>query len=103
MHLIQILLPLYDNARRKFPHREYAQVANDLAERFGGITTYRRSPAAGLWKETPSMSTLHDDIVIYEVMTETVDTAWWQEYRKALSIRFRQGLLIVRASEITIL
>ena len=72
MHLVQILLPLYDNQGEPFPQREYAQVRDELTERFGGITTFVRSPAEGLWKETPT-TTVRDDIVIYEVMTERLD------------------------------
>ncbi len=102
MHLIQILLPLYDNSGKPFPHREYARVRDELTERFGGITTYLRSPAEGLWKETPTM-TVHDDIVIYEVMTEDLDREWWQGYREQLTARFRQDLLIVRVSEVQLI
>lgn len=102
MYLIQILLPLYDNSGNPFPQHEYARVRDELTERFGGITTYVRSPAEGLWRETPTM-TVRDDIVIYEVMTEKLDRDWWTSYRKELSLRFRQDLLIVRVSEIQLL
>ncbi len=102
MYLIQILLPLYDNSGHSFPQHEYLRVRDELTERFGGITTYLRSPAEGLWRETPTM-TIRDDIVIYEVMTEKLDHDWWHDYRKGLSLRFRQDLLIVRVSEIQLL
>ncbi|AJE03208.1 hypothetical protein [Geobacter pickeringii] len=99
MNLIQILLPLYDNGGKPFPQDEYLRVRDELTERFGGITTYVRSPAKGLWKESPT-STVHDDIVIYEVMAEVLDRQWWREYREELSRRFLQELLIVRVSEV---
>lgn len=102
MHLIQILLPLYDNSGRPFPQREYGRVRDELAERFGGITAYVRSPAEGLWRETPTL-TVRDDIVIYEVMTEQLDRSWWRTYREKLALRFRQDLLIVRVSEVQLL
>lgn len=102
MHLIQILLPLYDNDGKPFPQREYERVRDELTERFGGLTTYVRSPAKGLWKETPT-TTVHDDIVIYEVMSEHLDRVWWRAYREELSARYRQELLIVRASEVQLL
>lgn len=102
MHLVQILLPLYDNSGDPFPQREYLQIRDHLTERFGGITAYIHSPAEGLWKETSS-STVHDDIVIYEVMTEQLDRQWWAAYRKELAGRFRQELLIVRVSEVQLL
>lgn len=102
MHLIQILLPLYDNEGKQFPQREYEQVRDELTELVGGITTYVRSPAKGLWKES-STSTVHDDIVIYEVMTESLDREWWQSYRQELAVRFRQEVLIMRVSEMQLI
>lgn len=102
MHLIQILLPLYDNDGQSFPQQEYGRVRDELMERFGGLTSYVRSPADGLWKES-STTTVHDDIVIYEVMTENLDRGWWRAYREELAARFRQELLIVRVSEVHLL
>lgn len=102
MHLIQILLPLYDNNGTPLPQEEYLRVRDELAERFGGITTYVRSPAEGLWKESPT-TTVHDDIVIYEVMAEQLDREWWERFRQELAARFRQEVLIVRSSEVTLL
>ncbi|GFO68278.1 hypothetical protein GMLC_18570 [Geomonas limicola] len=102
MHLIQILLPLYDNEGKPFGQELFLRVRDELSERFGGITTYMRSPARGLWKETRE-TTVHDDIVIYEVMTDTLDRDWWQGYRQQLTVIFRQALLIVRVSEVQLL
>lgn len=102
MFLVQILLPLYDNEGRPFTQDDFLKVRDALSERFGGITTYMRSPARGLWKETRE-STVHDDIVIYEVMTEKLDRTWWSRYRQELTEAFRQDILIVRASEIELL
>ncbi|HJV36348.1 hypothetical protein [Geomonas sp.] len=102
MHLVQILLPLYDNDGQPFPHEFYLRIRDELSERFGGITTYMRSPARGLWKETDH-TTVHDDIVIYEVMTAELDRDWWQSYREMLAAVLRQELLIVRVSEVELL
>jgi hypothetical protein len=102
MYLIQILLPLFDNEGKPFPQHQYEQVRDELAENFGGITTYVRSPAKGLWKESSTL-TVHDDIVIYEVMTELLDRPWWLTYREELAVRFRQEVLIMRVSEIQLI
>lgn len=102
MYLIQILLPLYDNSGNHFPQQDYTYIRDELTELFGGITAYLRSPAEGAWRETPSM-TIRDEIVIYEVMTETLDRAWWCSYREDLASRFRQEMLIVRVSEVQLL
>ena len=102
MYLIQILLPLYDNAGRPIPQQEFEQVRDELTESFGGITTYVRSPAEGLWKESIT-STIHDEIVIYEIMTVELDREWWRDYRLGLAERFHQDVLIVRVNEVQLL
>jgi len=88
MHLVQLLLPRYDEA-----------VARELTERFGGMTAYSRAPAEGKWRPGPG-ETVHDDIVVYEVMVEELDRGWWASYRSQLERRFHQEELVVRAHEI---
>lgn len=102
MYLFQILLPLYDNDGTNFPQEEFVRVRDELTDRYGGITTYVRSPAKGLWKDSAT-TTVHDDIVIYEVMAEHLDRPWWHRFREELTERFRQDVLIVRVSEVQLL
>jgi hypothetical protein len=99
MHLVQLLLPLYDRAGRRFDSALYDEVARELSERFGGMTAYARSPATGMWEGQPGHTT-HDEIVVYEVMVEPLDTQWWAAYRETLEARFAQEELVVRAQEI---
>ena len=104
MHLVQILLPLYDNDGRPIDRALFARVAAELTERFGGLTAYTRAPAEGIWKEeSESGATARDQIVIYEVMTEALDAAWWGGYRRGLEERFRQEVVVVRAQETRLL
>ena len=98
MHLVQILLPLYDRGGARFPQSHYDAVAKELTERFGGLTAYVRAPAAGLWQEEGG-HTQRDDIVVYEVMAERLEPAWWADYRRGLERRFAQDELVVRAQE----
>ncbi len=102
MHLVQILLPLYDNARAPLPRQLYQQVRDELTERFGGLTAHTRAPAVGLWKDDELRTSL-DEIVIYEIMTDELDTAWWGDYRRELETRFRQELVVIRVQEIQLL
>jgi hypothetical protein len=95
MHLVQILLPLADNEGRPFPGADYARLRQELSDRFGGITSYSRAPAEGLWKDGGETS--RDDVVIFEVMAETLDRAWWQGCRVGLEARFRQDAIVMRA------
>jgi hypothetical protein len=97
MHLVQLLLPLYDNANQPFPRQVFDRVRKELTEDFGGVTAFLRSPAEGFWQEEEGR--LHrDDVVIFEVMTEALDRDWWARYREDLTERFRQKELVVRAS-----
>jgi hypothetical protein len=101
MYLVQLLLPLYDNNGRRFPKSRLDRAKALLANVFGGITVYKRSPAEGLSEEAGSM--VHDEIVIFEVMTAKVDKRWWKQYRIGLEKEFRQDRIVVRASSITLL
>jgi hypothetical protein len=101
MHLIEILLPLKDNSGRPFDPEKYAAIRRHLTERFGGMTAFTRSPAQGT--TTDSGKTVHDDIVVFEVMTETLDMSWWRDYRRELEREFRQDAIVARASAVTLL
>ena len=68
-----------------------------MAERFGGVTAFRRSPAEGVWKEGGQVS--RDQVIIVEVMVEHLDRQWWAGYRVELEQRFGQEELLVRATE----
>jgi hypothetical protein len=97
MHLVQLLLPLYDNEGKAFGKLMFDRVRNELTESFGGVTVYRRSPAEGLWKEEGSGEVSRDDVVIYEVLTPKLERAWWNDYGKGLARRFRQEEIMMRA------
>ena len=99
MHLIEILLPLYDNNKKDFEASAFDEIRNELTEIFGGVTAFLRSPAEGRWKENDG-EVRRDDIVIFEVMSEQLDRKWWSQYRRKLEKRFQQEKLIIRAIEI---
>lgn len=98
MHLIQILLPLEDDDG-PFPAEQYDQLEQELTDRFGGVTSFSRSPAEGRWKQGDA-DTEHDDIVVLEVMTKDVDRAWWAALRERLTKEFRQDELVIRCQPI---
>jgi hypothetical protein len=95
MHLVQLLLPLYGQDGARLPGDLFGSVRTELVGRFGGLTAYSRAPAKGLWADEQEVE--HDDIVVYEVMVESLDRAWWARYREELTGRFRQKELVVRA------
>jgi hypothetical protein len=101
-YLVQLLLPLYDNTGDALRKELFVEVRDELVERFGGMTGYTRSPVRGLWQDNESQ-TVHDDLIIYEVMVEKLDEDWWRQYRAGLEKRFQQTSLVVRAHHILIL
>lgn len=102
MHLVQILLPLYDNEQNPQPADQFRRVRKELTEAFGGLTVYTRAPAEGMWKLDDNHTT-RDDIVIFEVMASQLDGAWWRNYRHELESRFRQEVIVIRAQETRLL
>src|SRR5512145_2368678 len=101
MHLVQLLLPLYNNSGIQFEQKLYTCVRNELVDRFGGITAYTRAPVHGLWQESEQL--VRDDLIIYEIMVEKLEEDWWRGYREILENRFQQQSLVVRAHQILLL
>ena len=96
MYLIQILLPLYDNQKRRIPAGTFTETAQELTERFGGLTAYARAPAKGVWKKRGNRTT-RDDLVVYEVMSKKLERRWWRGYRGELEKRYRQERIVIRS------
>ena len=67
-------------------------MVEELKRKFGGVTVYDRSPAKG------KTVTSSDDIVIFEVMTDDLERAWWSSCRARLEAKFAQEILIRAAS-----
>ena len=102
MHLVQILLPIYDNDGQAFGQTLYLKVKTVFTEKFGGVTAYVTAPAEGAW-QGPSGTPRHDQIVIFEVMTVRLDRSWWRKMRGELARTFRQEQLVIRTNPIEIL
>jgi hypothetical protein len=97
MHLVQLLLPLYDKGGERFPDAPFVQVMDELTDRYGGVTAYSRSPAEGAWRESAG-AVEKDEVVMFEVMVDHLDRDWWSRYRGVLEQRFAQDELVVRAT-----
>ena len=102
MYMTQLLLPLWSNSGQRFPKALFEEVRDELVQQFGGLTAYTRTPASGVWQEKNG-GTVHDEIIVYEVMVKILDEDWWNSYRRKLEKRFRQDELVIRAQEIRIL
>jgi hypothetical protein len=96
MHLVQLLLPLYDNSGEPIASALFGAVRAELTKRFGGLTTYQRAPAEGVFDDERG-HVVRDDIVVFEVMCDELDTRYWASYRAELTAAFAQDELVIRA------
>jgi hypothetical protein len=101
MHLIEIFLPLSDNDGKRVASDVFARVRSELTDKFGGLTAFSRAPVEGT--DTEAGRARHDELVVFEVMTEQLDRAWWSAYRSKLENTFRQQRILIRRSEVTVL
>ena len=97
MQLVQLLIPLFDNAGRRFDQRTFDTLARQLGERFGGVTAFVQSPAQGVWKNRRSGRLVHDEMILAEILVEAIDHAWWAAFRRELETRFGQEEIVIRA------
>jgi len=98
MHLVQILLPLADNDGTPIPEELLAGIREELIARFGGLTAYAQAPAQGVWARDGIRQ--KDDIVVVEVMVESLDENWWHDFRRCQEVLLKQESLVVRSFEI---
>jgi hypothetical protein len=98
-YLVQVLVPLVDTAGTKYPATQLSAVEAELLAYAGGVTTYVRSPARGLWTDARGHTTV-DDIVIFEVMLDDVDDSWWLSFRQKLEEQLKQQEIVIRAQEL---
>ena len=93
MHLIEIFLPAQDAFATK--RRALAQ---ELADRFGGLTAFTRAPAKGLFENGGDH--VEDDIVIFEIMSGALERNWWTALRARLERDFQQDEIVIRTTTI---
>ena len=97
MQLVELFLPLRDEAGKPFPKERFDSVRDELTEVFGGVTAFTRTPATGLWEDDGG-KVRRDEVVLFEVMVDHVDHAWWRNYRGELERRFDQDEVLIRAT-----
>src|SRR4051812_29056021 len=99
--LIQILLPLTDNQGRPFDGHVLPELQQELTRRFGGFTAFTRAPAEGVWAHDGHRT--RDDIVVVEIMVETLDEDWWRQLRARLENDLRQERIVIRSHPVRLL
>lgn len=96
MHLVQLFLPLTGPRGQAVSYGFFAQVTAELTERFGGLTAYTRSPASGLWSPDDRSAPRQDDLVVFEVVVDSLDRTWWRQYVEQIEVSLAQQKLHVR-------
>jgi hypothetical protein len=96
MMCVEILLPLRDNQGSPLPEEPFQRLQQTLTHRFGGLTSFTRSPADGFWKDAHN-AVRTDDIVVFEVMTDELDRDWWRDLRRELEASFQQEEIVIRS------
>jgi hypothetical protein len=69
-----------------------------VSSKFGGATSFLRTPGQGLWQS--GGSTENDRIAVVEVMVERLDHAFWRSLRERLERELSQDEIVIRAQEI---
>lgn len=97
MYLIQFFLPVYGNRGQPCAKAMFDEVRTELTDAFGGVTAFVHSPAVGAW-ESDTGAVCRDEVMLFEVMSQTLDRQWWHRYRTTLEERFGQEEVLVRAT-----
>jgi len=102
MFVVELFLPLEKPDGSAVPTQVFERIKTELTTRFGGVTAHLQSPAEGAWKPEAA-DVISERIVIFEVMVEDVDTAWWREYRHELETELDQHRILARLHQVTVL
>ena len=98
-HLVQILLPKETGNGQSISKDWFDGFVEELAEKFGGATSFLRASGQGLWLS--GGETEEDSIAVVEVMVEHLDRTFWRSLRERLERELAQEEIAIRAQEIT--
>jgi hypothetical protein len=94
MHLVQLLLPVRDNAGRLYKDHIFESINASLVQLFGGVTAFSRVPAKGSWINHDHEE--RDDVIVVEVMVEDLNRTWWRSFRERLEADMGQTEIVIR-------
>ena len=97
MHIVELFLPLRRNDGSDQPRYLFAELREELVGKFGGLTIYSRAPAEGLWEDGEQVD--REPMVIFDVVAEALDRAWWAALRQRLERDFAQEEVLIRATK----
>ena len=70
----------------------------ELTGKFGGATSFMRTPGQGLWRS--GGETQRDNIAVIEVMAGRLESEYWKRFRERLEREISQDEVVIRAQEI---
>jgi hypothetical protein len=97
-YLVEILLPQETGAGEPIRQQWFADLLKKLTSKFGGATSFMRSPGEGMWKS--GARTQRDEIVIIEVMTDQLEQSFWKDLRERLEDELSHQEIVIRSQEI---
>ena len=100
-HLVQILLPKETGGGAPVSRRWFDTLLKELTDKFGGVTSFLRSPGEGLWQNSGEKE--QDSIAVIEVMADEIDRAYWRSLRERLERELMQNEIVIRAQAIQLL
>jgi hypothetical protein len=97
-YLVQILLPKETGRGEPISKEWFEEFLEELTDKFGGATSFVRSPGQGLWRS--GGQTERDSIAVVEVMAERLLPDYWRSLRQRLQKELGQEEIVIRAQEI---
>ncbi len=97
-YLVQILVPKETGKGQPVSKEWFDQFLQELTDKFGGATSFIRSPGQGLWRSGDT--TERDDVAVVEVMAAKLAPEFWGAQRERLERELSQEEIVIRAQEI---
>jgi hypothetical protein len=92
---VQILLPRKSGGGEPVNKEWFDTLLKELTDKFGGVTSFMRSPGEGLWQSGAGKE--RDSIAVIEVMAEELHPAYWHSLRERLERELMQNEIVMRA------
>jgi len=93
MFLVELFIPKAAASKDRL-----SSLQHSLVKQFGGLTAYSRAPAKGI--DVEGGKPVEDEIIILEVMTDSLDRTWWSSLRAELERDLQQQEILVRATDV---
>lgn len=95
MYLMQIFVPTRDNQGSTITERQFTALRSKLTDRFGGETTYARTPVEEMWKPSENSAEV-DHMIIYEVVFDELEAQYWKGMKSQLEKAIRRQQIMMR-------